>query len=102
MNSLKHNSTSDQPTQNPAGSAAKGAAATHRDPGLAGGHEPGFVRFLVHELRNMLAPILNAAHIVRLRSAEDANLRTVADLIERQINGIGRLLNSLSEAERVR
>ncbi len=101
MNSLKHNSTSDQPT-NAAGSAANGAAATHRDPGLADGNEPGFVRFLVHELRNMLAPIRNAAHIVRLRGADDANLRTVADLMERQINGIGRLLNSLSEAERVR
>ncbi len=64
--------------------------------------ELGFVRFLVHELRNMVAPIRNAAHILRLRSGTDADLRTVADIVERQVEGIGRLLNVLADAERAR
>src|SRR5687768_406565 len=103
MNSLEHNSAPNETTQQTAGSAANGATAMQRGPGAADdNNEAGFVRFLVHELRNMLGPIRNAAHIVRLRGADDANLRTVAELMERQINGVGRLLNSLSDAERVR
>jgi len=67
-----------------------------------GGGDYGFVRFLVHELRNMVAPIRNAAHVLRLRGGADPDLRTMAEIIERQVTGIGRLLNLLAEAERIK
>ena len=101
MNSLDDNSSIDRPAQAHGGRAAPTNLKARED--ISGdAHESSFVRFLVHELRNMLGPIRNAAHVVRLRGAADANLRPIAEIMERQIEGIGRLLTSLVETERVR
>lgn len=52
---------------------------------------------LAHELRNLLAPIGHAAEIMRLK-AEGEPL-PAADMIERQIRGINRLLDKLLLAQ---
>jgi hypothetical protein len=40
---------------------------------------------LVHDLRNVVAPIRNAIQLLRLRSGADQELATITDLIERQV-----------------
>ena len=59
-----------------------------------------FVRLLGHEIRNHLAPIQNALHVLRLRGRTDPALSPVLDIIERQVSGITRTLDTISEAER--
>jgi PAS domain S-box-containing protein len=52
---------------------------------------------LAHELRNPLAPLMNAAHMLRQGMASDYPIR----LIERQVDYIRRLVDDLLEATRV-
>lgn len=52
---------------------------------------------LAHELRNPLAPLMNAAHMLRQGMAIDYPIR----LIERQVDFIRRLVDDLLEATRV-
>ena len=51
---------------------------------------------LVHDLRNVVAPIRNAIQLLRLRSGADQELATITDLIERQVGELVRLANELS------
>jgi len=51
---------------------------------------------LAHELRNPLAPLMNAAHMLRQGMASDYPIR----LIERQVDFIKRLVDDLLEATR--
>ena len=48
---------------------------------------------LAHELRNRIAPIRNAADLIRMRGAADANLQSLAQLILRQLEGMARALD---------
>jgi len=52
---------------------------------------------LAHELRNPLAPLMNAAHMLRQGMATDSPIR----LIERQVDFIRRLVDDLLEATRL-
>lgn len=52
-------------------------------------------RVLVHDLRNAVAPIRNAVHLLRLRGGADADLASVTDMIDRQVNEIARILDAL-------
>lgn len=68
---------------------------------VVGGNEKistRMVAMLVHDLRNLIAPIRNAIHLMRL-SSTGMDVRPIADLIDRQIKDIGRLLETLDEAE---
>jgi CheY-like chemotaxis protein len=47
----------------------------------------------VHDLRNLVAPIRNAALILKLRYGEDHDLRSLAELINRQVDAMCRLLD---------
>ncbi len=67
-------------------------------PATAIGQGP-FVSGLVHELRNLLAPMGNVVQMLRLRSAGDARAAPGIAILERQMNGIGRLLDRLSLAD---
>lgn len=58
-----------------------------------------FVSGLVHELRNLLAPMGNVVQMLRMRSAGDARAAPGIAILERQMNGIGRLLDKLSLAD---
>ena len=47
-----------------------------------------FVRLLAHELRNYIAPMHNAMHLLRLKARGDPTLPPVLDLMERQLRGM--------------
>lgn len=56
------------------------------------------LRQLVHDLRNRIAPIRNVLYLMRLRGAEDPKLTDAIAIIERQIEGMGKLLDEVSAA----
>jgi signal transduction histidine kinase len=60
-----------------------------------------FLAMLAHELRNPLAPILNAAHLMRLRGLPTAELENARAIIERQGGHLARLLDDLLDLSRV-
>jgi two-component system CheB/CheR fusion protein len=67
---------------------------------VADRHRNEFLAILAHELRNPLAPLRNAAQILRLSPA-DAEVSTKArDLIERQVKHMSRLVGDLLDAAR--
>jgi signal transduction histidine kinase len=59
------------------------------------------LRALTHELRNSIAPIVNAVHLLRLRSRDDPELPGILSIIERQVAGMTRTLEAVSEADRL-
>lgn len=60
-----------------------------------------FLAMLSHELRNPLAPILNAVQILGLQEVEDPLQRQATAIIQRQIERLTRLIDDLLEASRV-
>jgi len=63
-----------------------------------------FLATLAHELRNPLAPIRNALHLLRLaESASDGGppLSQVHEMIERQVNYLVRLVDDLMDVSRI-
>src|SRR4051812_8773206 len=61
-----------------------------------------FLRTLAHELRNFVAPVQNATHLLRLRARSDPSLMPVIEIMERQLAGMLRTLDAVGEAERAR
>lgn len=60
-----------------------------------------FLAVLAHELRNPLAPVRNAVHVLRARGAvEPAAARTYA-VIERQVEHLARLIDDLMDVSRI-
>jgi PAS domain S-box-containing protein len=60
-----------------------------------------FLAILAHELRNPLAPIRNAVHILRMRCPDDAELQRSRDIIDRQVQQVSRLVDDLLEVSRI-
>ena len=60
-----------------------------------------FLSTLSHELRNPLAPLLNATHLVRLTSAATPQLEQPLRIIERQIDVLRRLIDDLLDVARI-
>jgi PAS domain S-box-containing protein len=60
-----------------------------------------FLAMLSHELRNPLAPILNAVQVLRLHTNENPHQRQAHDVIERQVGQMVRLINDLMEISRI-
>ena len=60
-----------------------------------------FLATLAHELRNPLAPILNAIEILRMRPDNPKVLDTARGRIERQVGQLVRLIDDLLDASRV-
>ncbi len=58
-----------------------------------------FLAMLGHELRNPLAPIVTALHIMRLRG--DETLRRERSIIERQVDHLVRLIDDLLDISRI-
>jgi len=48
---------------------------------------------LAHDLRNIVAPIRNALHVIRLRAASDPTIDSMVDLIDRQMTAMVELLD---------
>ncbi|MGH8570866.1 MAG: PAS domain-containing sensor histidine kinase, partial [Gammaproteobacteria bacterium] len=60
-----------------------------------------FLAMLAHELRNPLAPIRSAAHVLRLLGPEDEKLKWARDVIERQVLHMTRLIDDLLDISRI-
>jgi len=60
-----------------------------------------FFPHLVHELRNLMAPMSNAMHLIRLRNGSDATLQPIIQIMDRQIKSMGRALDKLATADRL-
>jgi signal transduction histidine kinase len=60
-----------------------------------------FLAVLSHELRNPLAPILNAVHILRTKTGGDPEIEWSRDVIERQAGNLTRLVDDLLDVSRI-
>jgi signal transduction histidine kinase/ActR/RegA family two-component response regulator len=60
-----------------------------------------FLAILAHELRNPLAPIRNSVQILRLTSPNDSAAERVAEVMDRQVNHMVRLVDDLLEVARI-
>jgi signal transduction histidine kinase len=60
-----------------------------------------FLALLAHELRNPLAPVLNAVNIMRARELPDTELTWCRDIIERQVFQLTRLVDDLLDVSRI-
>jgi signal transduction histidine kinase len=60
-----------------------------------------FLAMLSHELRNPLAPIRNAAEVIRLYAAHDSKLSWATEVTERQVGHLTRLIDELLDVSRI-
>lgn len=60
-----------------------------------------FLATLAHEIRNPLAPIRNGLHVIRHSIGEDARLQRVAQIMERQMSHLVRLVDDLLDISRI-
>ncbi len=60
-----------------------------------------FIATLAHELRNPLAPIRNALHVMRQQLPADPQLAWCGDVIDRQVGQMARLLEDLLDVSRI-
>ena len=60
-----------------------------------------FLAMLAHELRNPLAPIRNAGHLLRALRGLDPRLGQLQEMIERQVGHMARLLDDLLDVSRI-
>jgi two-component system CheB/CheR fusion protein len=67
---------------------------------VADRHRNEFLAILAHELRNPLAPLRNAAQILRLSPADADVSAKARELIERQVKHMSRLVGDLLDAAR--
>jgi signal transduction histidine kinase len=64
-------------------------------------HKDEFLAMLAHELRNPLAPILNAVQLMRMKPMADPQLSWSRDVIERQLSHLTRLVDDLLDVARI-
>jgi signal transduction histidine kinase len=64
-------------------------------------HKDEFLAMLAHELRNPLAPILNAVQLMRRKPLADPQLVWSRDVIERQLAQLTRLVDDLLDVSRI-
>ncbi|HEV3261939.1 MAG TPA: response regulator [Gemmataceae bacterium] len=60
-----------------------------------------FLAMLAHELRNPLAPILNALHIMRVAGSKAPAVEQAKGIIDRQVRHMARLVNDLLDVSRI-
>jgi CheY-like chemotaxis protein len=64
-------------------------------------HTSEFLAMLAHELRNPLAPINNALHLLALKPPADATEKWVREVLQRQTGQITRLIEDLLDVSRI-
>lgn len=67
---------------------------------LADRRKDQFVAMLAHELRNPLAPIVSAAHILKARASGDAGARKAAEIVARQAAHMAGLIDDVLDVSR--
>ncbi|HBI42581.1 MAG TPA: hybrid sensor histidine kinase/response regulator [Planctomycetales bacterium] len=60
-----------------------------------------FLAVLAHELRNPMAPILNAVQVLNLLGPADANIKQACAIVERQVQQMVRLVDDLLDLTRI-
>jgi PAS domain S-box-containing protein len=60
-----------------------------------------FLAMLAHELRNPLAPIRNAAQIIRLKGPPAPEMQWAREVIDRQVDQLNRLVDDLLDVSRI-
>jgi PAS domain S-box-containing protein len=60
-----------------------------------------FLAMLAHELRNPLAPLRNAAEMLRVKAPVEPEVRWGRDVIERQVDALTRLIDDLMDISRI-
>jgi PAS domain S-box-containing protein len=60
-----------------------------------------FLAMLAHELRNPLAPIRNAAQVLRSTNSDETAVNWALDVIERQMHQVTRLVDDLMDVSRI-
>jgi PAS domain S-box-containing protein len=68
---------------------------------LADRRQNEFIAMLSHELRNPLAPIANAASVLRTLEGNDKTLKRLREIIERQVARLRRVVDDLVDVTRV-
>lgn len=64
-------------------------------------HKNVFLSTLSHELRNPLAPLVNALQLIRMTAGDNATLQYPIRLMERQVELIRRLVDDLLDTTRI-
>ncbi|WAK03413.1 hybrid sensor histidine kinase/response regulator [Methylobacter sp. YRD-M1] len=64
-------------------------------------HKDEFLAMLAHELRNPLAPIRHALHVLKKQNHPDSTLEWGHTLIDRQVTHMARLLDDLLDVARI-
>ena len=60
-----------------------------------------FLAMLSHELRNPLAPIRNAAEVMRRIAPDDAGIAWAREVVERQVTHLAQLVDDLLDVSRI-
>ncbi len=60
-----------------------------------------FLAMLAHELRNPLAPVRNALHMLRFQAGDTETVTRLRELMERQIGHLSRLISDLLDVSRI-
>ncbi len=60
-----------------------------------------FLATLAHELRNPLAPIRNAVHVLQLKYGSEHSEASLLDMVQRQVDHLVRLVDELLEISRI-
>lgn len=68
----------------------------------AAGSQDRFIAILAHELRNGLAPTKNAADLLKREPLDVATRLQISGIIERQVDGMARLIDELLDVARLR
>jgi len=68
---------------------------------VANRRKDDFLAMLSHELRNPLAPIRNAVHILKLVSTAEPQVAQCRELIDRQVRHLSRLVDDLLDVSRI-
>ncbi len=68
---------------------------------LADQRKDEFLATLGHELRNPLAPLLTALHLLKTANIQEPIVSRVSAVMERQLNHLMRLVNDLLEVSRI-
>jgi signal transduction histidine kinase/ActR/RegA family two-component response regulator len=68
---------------------------------LADRNKDDFLAMLAHELRNPLAPIKNAAHLLHTLESDNPVLQRASSIIERQADHLAKLVDELLDVSRI-
>jgi len=76
-------------------------ARLYREIREADRHKGEFLAMLAHELRNPLAPVLNALHVLRLDGLDAGTSAQALDVAEQQVRHLARLVDDLLDVSRI-